>query len=154
MGTLSVQTAFASSVATWLASSYAAGRRIQTPNHLLRTHGFDAAPVQMFWLAEEMARCSKGVEDMAMMIRRKAMADFLCAYHEVVDHVRQRAAQDEIQLGHENARRQKPGECYMQSYTLISTRGPGRDRSSTARKLAVVPTISCKRPMEVSGYWP
>ncbi len=99
IGTLSVQTAFASSVATWLASPYAAGRRVKTPNHLQRIPGFDAAPFQKFWLAEEMARCSKGVEDMSIILRRKAMADFLCAYHEVVDHVRQRAAQGKIQLG-------------------------------------------------------
>ena len=100
IGTPSVQTAFAYGVTKWLASPYASGRRIETPRHLLNIPGFDAAPFQKFWLAEEMARSSKGVEDMSIILRRKALADFLCAYHEVVAHVRHNAAQGKLQLGH------------------------------------------------------
>ena len=100
IGTPSVQTAFVYAVTKWLASPYASGRRIETPKHLLNIPGFDAAPFQKFWLAEEMARSSKGIEDMSIILRRKALADFLCAYNEVIVHVRHNAAQGKLQLGH------------------------------------------------------
>ena len=100
IGTSSVQKGFASSVVTWLASPYAARHRVQTPKHLLDIPGFDAAPFQKFCLAEEMGTCSQGVEDMSIILRRKAMADFLCAYHEVVAHVRQRAARRSIRVAY------------------------------------------------------
>ena len=76
IGTPSVQTAFAYGMTKWLASPYASGRRI------------DAIPFQKFWLVEETVRLSKGVEDMSIFSRRRALADFLCAYYEVVAHVR------------------------------------------------------------------
>ncbi|KAK0514747.1 hypothetical protein JMJ35_003364 [Cladonia borealis] len=100
IGTPSVQTAFAYAVTKWLASPYASGRRIEPPKHLLNIAGFDAAPFQKFFLAEEMARSSRGVEDMSIILRRKALADFLCAYHEVIAHVRHNAAQGKVQLAH------------------------------------------------------
>ena len=100
IGTASVQMAFSYAVTKWLASPYASGRRIEPPKHLLNIPGFDAAPFQRFFLAEEMARSSRGVEDMSIILRRKALADFLCAYHEVIAHVRHNAAQGKVQLAH------------------------------------------------------
>ena len=100
IGTPSVQTAFAYAVTKWLASPYASGRRIETPKHLLNIPDFDAALFLKFWLAEEMARSSKGVEDMSIILRRKALADFLSAYSEVIVHVRHKAAQGKVQLRH------------------------------------------------------
>ena len=100
IGTPSVQTAFTYAVTKWLASPYASGRRIETPEHLLNIPGFDPAPFQKFWFAEEMARCSKGVEDMSIILRRKALSDFLSAYHEVIAQVRHNAAHGRVQLAH------------------------------------------------------
>ena len=94
-----MQTAFAYGVTKWLSSLYASSRRIETSRHLLNMPGFDAGPFRKAWLAEEMARSSKGVEDISVILRRKSLADFLCAYYEVVAYVRHNAAQGKLELG-------------------------------------------------------
>ena len=100
IGTPSAQTGFTHAVTKWLASSNASGRRIETPEHLLNIPGFDPAPFQKFWFAEAMAQCSKGVEDMSIILRRKALSDFLSAYHEVIAQVRHNAAHGRVQVAH------------------------------------------------------
>ena len=100
IGTPSVQTGFPYAVTKWLASPYASGRCIETPEHLLNTSGFDPAPFQKFWFAEKMARCAIGVEEMSIILRRKALSDLLSAYHEVIAQVRHNAAHGRVQLAH------------------------------------------------------
>ena len=98
IGTLNVQATFARSVTAWVASPHITKCAVEPPVHLQSIPGFEAAPFQRFWKAMEVSRCAKGVEDMAILLRRKSLVDLILAYNEVIKHVRLCAAGGKLKL--------------------------------------------------------
>ena len=98
IGTLKVQANFARSVTAWMASPHITKCAPEPPAHLESIPGFEAEPFQRFWKAMEVSRCAKGVEDMAILLRRKSLVDLISAYNEVVKHVRLCAGSGKLKL--------------------------------------------------------
>ena len=98
IGTLKVQAAFAQSVTAWMASPHITKCAAEPPAHLETIPGFEAGPFQRFWKAMEMSRFAKGVEGMAILLRRKSLVDLMVAYKEVIKHVRASAGGGKLKL--------------------------------------------------------
>ena len=98
IGTLKVQASFARSVTAWITSPYITKCAPEPPAYLVNIPGFEAEPFQRFWKAMEVSRCAKGVEDIAILLRRKSLVDLISAYNEVIKHVRLCAAGGKLRL--------------------------------------------------------
>ena len=99
IGTPKVQSAFARSVRAWISSPHFTHQAIEAPSHLESITDFeDVIPFQKFWKASEIAKNTKGFQDMAVLIHRKSLIDLMTAYYEVIAHVRAASARGEINL--------------------------------------------------------
>lgn len=91
VGSVHVQAAFARNVRAWVSSQT---RPVSTceelPEHLEKHEigGIDASLFRRLWNADRVVRAAKGVEDIAVIIRRKALLELATVYEEVIERIR------------------------------------------------------------------
>ena len=92
MGSVQTTTVFAKSVRAWVASqNKPIATETDVPEHLEKTEigGIDARLFRRLWNAVKIVRTAKGLEDVSVIIRRKALIELVSAYEEVIARLRQ-----------------------------------------------------------------
>lgn len=96
-GSSALLEAFRKAVQNWTSRREKSGE-FQIPDHLRVIEGLDAAPFQRFWRAMATANTAEHTELIAVLLRRRALADLSAAFEEVVVHIRAAIKDGRIKL--------------------------------------------------------